>query len=92
MYFTLRASRLTRSAVYIASTFVSARHFDLLQLYIKMATGSNSMHINYRICPYRGRAQIEAGVQIVAGSQEVSTLIEAGVTVYFTPHIKYPPE
>ena len=41
MYFTLRASRFTRSALYIASAIASARHFDLLQLYMKMATGSN---------------------------------------------------
>ena len=32
----------------------------------------------YRICPYRSRAQIEAGARIEAGGQEDKSLIEAG--------------
>ena len=32
----------------------------------------------YHICPYRGRARIEGGAQIVAGGQEASSLIVTG--------------
>ena len=32
----------------------------------------------YRICPYRGRAQIEVGARIEAGGQSSYSLIEAG--------------
>ena len=43
----------------------------------------------YRICPYRSRAQIEAGARIEAGGQEDKSLIEAGSRIEAGPEQEF---
>ena len=50
---------------------------------------ANAKEVVYRICPYRSRAQIEAGARIEAGGQEDKSLIEAGSRIEAGPEQEF---